>query len=110
MCRQLEREGFWGYIPLSQKQTASLIWTKLQAAMREDTVLVSIMRKQRIGVIKISAQSANYVVHARSSSTLMRRSLRVKSLDVKEMKVDLISMSAHKAYSPQRHRRFVRSS
>jgi len=52
---------------------------KLEAAMREDTVLVSIMHvNNEIGVIQDIAQLVSYVVHVKSFSTLMQHSLPVK--------------------------------
>jgi len=101
-CRQLEREGF--DVTYLEPETNGLIdLHKLQSALREDTVLVSIMHvNNEIGVIQdINAigelcRERKIIFHvdaAQSGGKL--------PIDVQEMKVDLISFSAHKIYGPK---------
>ncbi len=101
-CRQLEREGFEvtyldpdsnGIIPLS----------RFEAAMRDDTILVSIMHvNNEIGVIHDIAaigelcRSRGVILHVDAAQSAGKI-----PLDVKAMKVDLISISGHKMYGPK---------
>lgn len=96
-CRQLEREGF-EVTYLEPEANGIIDSDKLQAAMREDTVLVSIMHvNNEIGVIQdISAigelcRSRKIIFHVDAAQSAGKI-----PLDVQEMKVDLISLSAHK--------------
>ncbi|MCG6399296.1 IscS subfamily cysteine desulfurase [Vibrio fluvialis] len=100
--RQLEREGF--EVTYLEPETNGLIdLNKLEAAMRDDTILVSIMHvNNEIGVIQdITAigelcrarKIAFHVDAAQSAGKL--------PIDVQETKVDLISLSAHKIYGPK---------
>ncbi|AIU67754.1 IscS subfamily cysteine desulfurase [Vibrio coralliilyticus] len=101
-CRQLEREGF--EVTYLEPESNGLIdLKKLEAAMREDTVLVSIMHvNNEIGVIQdISSigelcRERKVVFHVDAAQSAGKL-----PIDVKEMKVDLISLSAHKAYGPK---------
>ncbi|PKF81019.1 IscS subfamily cysteine desulfurase [Vibrio sp. vnigr-6D03] len=101
-CRQLEREGY--EVTYIEPESNGIIdLNKLQAAMREDTVLVSIMHvNNEIGVIQdISAigelcRERKIIFHVDAAQSAGK-----VPLDVQEMKVDLISMSAHKAYGPK---------
>ncbi len=82
---------------------ASSIYRRLEAAMRDDTMLVSIMHvNNEIGVIQdITAigelcRSRKIVFHVDAAQSAGKL-----PIDVQEMKVDLISMSAHKIYGPK---------
>lgn len=73
---------------------------KLKAAMRDDTVLVSIMHvNNEIGVIQDIAaigelcRERKIVFHVDAAQSAGKL-----PIDVQEMKVDLISLSAHKIY------------
>ncbi|MGY2576108.1 IscS subfamily cysteine desulfurase [Vibrio sp. C8] len=100
--RQLEREGF--EVTYLEPETNGLIdLHKLEAAMRDDTILVSIMHvNNEIGVIQdITAigelcRSRKIVFHVDAAQSAGKL-----PIDVQEMKVDLISMSAHKIYGPK---------
>lgn len=100
--RQLEREGF--EVTYLDPETNGLIdLAKLEAAMRDDTILVSIMHvNNEIGVIQDIAaigelcRSRKVVFHVDAAQSAGK-----VVMDVQEMKVDLISLSAHKAYGPK---------
>ncbi|CAM3087076.1 MULTISPECIES: IscS subfamily cysteine desulfurase [Vibrio] len=100
--RQLEREGF--EVTYLEPEANGLIdLHKLEAAMRDDTILVSIMHvNNEIGVIQdITAigelcRSRKIVFHVDAAQSAGKL-----PIDVQEMKVDLISMSAHKIYGPK---------
>ncbi|MBY8150476.1 IscS subfamily cysteine desulfurase [Vibrio fluvialis] len=100
--RQLEREGF--EVTYLEPETNGLIdLNKLEAAMRDDTILVSIMHvNNEIGVIQdITAigelcRARKIVFHVDAAQSAGKL-----PIDVQETKVDLISLSAHKIYGPK---------
>jgi len=101
-CRQLEREGF-EVTYLAPESNGLIDLAKLEAAMREDTILVSIMHvNNEIGVIQdISAigemcRSRKIVFHVDAAQSAGKL-----PIDVQAMKVDLIALSAHKIYGPK---------
>lgn len=101
-CRQLEREGF--EVTYLDPQTNGLIDTdQLKAAMRDDTILVSIMHvNNEIGVINdITAigeitRERGIIFHVDAAQSCGK-----VEIDMDTMKVDLLSMSAHKIYGPK---------
>jgi cysteine desulfurase len=101
-CRQLEREGF--EVTYMQPESNGLIdLAKLKDAMREDTVLVSIMHvNNEIGVVQDIAAIGEL---CRENKTIFHvdaaQSAGKLPIDVQELKVDLISFSAHKIYGPK---------
>ncbi len=101
-CRQLEREGY-EVTYLEPEENGILDLNKLQAVIREDTVLVSIMHvNNEIGVIQdITAIGEVCRQHKIVFHVDAAQSAGKIPLDVQEMKVDLISMSAHKVYGPK---------
>ncbi|MDP8034021.1 IscS subfamily cysteine desulfurase [Pasteurella atlantica] len=101
-CRQLEREGF--EITYLEPETNGLIdLAKFEAAIREDTILVSIMLvNNEIGVIqdietmgKI-CRSKKIVFHVDGTQGVGKL-----PVDVKAMNIDLMSFSSHKLYGPK---------
>ena len=101
-CRQLEREGFevtW----LKPGPDGRITPEQLQAALREDTILVSLMHvNNEIGVINdIAALGAI----ARERGILFHvdaaQSTGKLPIDLKKLPVDLMSFSAHKSYGPK---------
>ncbi len=101
-CRQLEREGF-EVTYLEPEVNGIIDLHKLQEAMREDTVLVSVMHvNNEIGVIQdINAigelcRERKIIFHVDAAQSAGKL-----PIDVQEMKVDLISFSAHKMYGPK---------
>ncbi|SDS72663.1 cysteine desulfurase IscS [Halopseudomonas litoralis] len=101
-CRQLEREGF-EVTYLKPGSDGLITVPQLQAALREDTILVSLMQvNNEIGVINdIAALGAV----ARERRVLFHvdaaQSTGKLAIDVKQLPVDLMSFSAHKTYGPK---------
>lgn len=101
-CRQLEREGF-EVTYLDPEPSGLIDLGKLEAAMRDDTILVSIMHvNNEIGVIQDIAaigeltRARKILFHVDAAQSAGK-----VPLDMVEMKVDLLSMSAHKIYGPK---------
>ncbi|VAW80932.1 Cysteine desulfurase =_ IscS [hydrothermal vent metagenome] len=101
-CRQLEREGF-EVTYLAPETTGLIDLDKLTAAIREDTILVSIMHvNNEVGVVQdIKAigeitREKGVIFHCDAAQSAGK----VK-IDLDEMKVDLMSFSAHKIYGPK---------
>ena len=101
-CRQLEREGF-EVTYLDPEENGLIDLGKLEAAMTDQTILVSIMHvNNEIGVIQdIKAigelcRSKKILFHVDAAQSCGK-----VAIDVDEMKVDLLSMSAHKIYGPK---------
>jgi cysteine desulfurase len=101
-CRQLEREGFEvTYLDPDEEGIISL--SSIENALREDTILVSIMHvNNEIGVIQdITAigelcRSKKIIFHVDAAQSAGK-----VTIDMKAMKVDLLSLSAHKVYGPK---------
>lgn len=99
---QLEREGF-EVTYLDPKPDGLLDLEQLEKALRSDTILVSIMHvNNEIGVIQDIAAIANllqdkgiifHVDAAQSAGKL--------PLDLQQIPIDLLSLSAHKNYGPK---------
>lgn len=101
-CRQLEREGF-DVTYLSPEANGILDLVKLEQAMRDDTILVSIMHvNNETGVIqdieKIGemCRSKGIVFHVDATQSVGRL-----DIDLAKLKVDLMSFSSHKLYGPK---------
>lgn len=101
-CRQLEREGF-EVTYLTPKSDGLIDLHDLEQAMRPDTILVSIMHvNNEIGVIQDIAQigelcrSKGIIFHVDATQSVGKL-----PIDLKELKVDLMSMSSHKLYGPK---------
>ncbi|WP_105903358.1 IscS subfamily cysteine desulfurase [Vibrio gangliei] len=101
-CRQLEREGY--EVTYLEPESNGLIdLEKFKAALREDTVLVSIMHvNNEIGVIQDIAAIGEL---CRANKTVFHvdaaQSAGKLPIDTQALKVDLISLSAHKIYGPK---------
>ena len=101
-CRELEREGF--EVTYLQPQPDGLITLdQLKAAMRDDTVLVSVMLvNNEIGVIQdIPAIGAlcrerGVIFHCDAAQATGK-----VAIDLQEWKVDLMTFTAHKTYGPK---------
>ncbi|MES9935880.1 MAG: IscS subfamily cysteine desulfurase [Sedimenticola sp.] len=101
-CRQLEREGF-EITYLDPEPDGLVDLKKLEAAMRDDTILVSIMHvNNEIGVIQ-DVQAIGEMTRARKILFHVdaAQSAGKVPLDMETMKIDLLSLSAHKIYGPK---------
>ena len=101
-CQQLEREGF-EVTYLKPGLNGLITPEQLRAALREDTILVSLMHvNNEIGTINdIAALGAV----ARAGGALMHvdaaQSTGKLPIDLRQLPVDLMSFCAHKTYGPK---------
>ncbi len=100
--RELERQGFEATY-LDPEPNGLLDLKKLEAAMRDDTVLVSVMHvNNEIGVIQDIAEigemcrARKIVFHVDAAQSAGKL-----PIDMQALKVDLMSFSAHKIYGPK---------
>lgn len=101
-CRQLEREGF-EVTYLDPEPNGLIDLNKLKDAMREDTTVVSIMHvNNEIGVIQDIAAIGEM---CRANKTVFHvdaaQSAGKVPIDTEQLKVDMMSFSAHKIYGPK---------
>ena len=101
-CRELERQGF-EVTYMDVEENGLLDLKKLEATMREDTILVSVMHvNNELGVIQDIAtigemcRERKIMFHVDGAQSAGK----VK-VDLKELKVDFMSFSGHKAYGPK---------
>ncbi len=101
-CRQLEREGY--EVTYLDVQPSGLIDTEtFRAALREDTVLASVMHvNNEIGVIQdIDTLGALCREHRVLFHVDAAQSPGKIEVDLQKTPVDLMSLSAHKVYGPK---------
>jgi cysteine desulfurase len=101
-CRQLEREGY-EVTYLDPEANGLIDLAKFEAALRDDTILVSIMHvNNEIGVIQDIAaigeicRNRNIIFHVDAAQSAGK-----VDIDLDKLKVDLMSFSAHKIYGPK---------
>jgi cysteine desulfurase len=101
-CRELEREGFEATY-LDVKQDGLLDLDAFRAALRPDTIVVSVMLvNSEIGVIQDIetigeiCREKNIVFHVDATQAAGKI-----PIDLQALKVDLMSFSAHKVYGPK---------
>jgi cysteine desulfurase len=101
-CRQLEREGF-EVTYLDTEPNGRIDLNKLKAALRDDTIVVSIMHvNNEIGVIQDIAaigditREKGIIFHVDAAQSAGK-----VPIDLEAMKVDLMSFSGHKIYGPK---------
>ena len=101
-CRQLEREGY-EVTYLDPDEQGLTTPEMVQAALREDTILASVMHaNNEIGVVNDIAgigeicRAAGVLFHVDGAQGVGKI-----PVDMEQMKVDLLSMSAHKMYGPK---------
>jgi cysteine desulfurase len=102
-CRKLSEEGFEvTYLPVQQNGLISL--EALEAAIRPDTSLVSIMAvNNETGVIQPLKEIGSLLRKHRGIyfHTDAAQAAGKIPLDVNEMNIDLMSISGHKLYGPK---------
>lgn len=101
-CRELERQGF-EVTYLDPEDNGLIDLKKLEAAMRDDTILVSIMHVnneigviQDIGEIGEMCRARKIIFHVDAAQSAGKI-----NIDLQHLKVDLLSISAHKMYGPK---------
>ncbi|WP_421235516.1 IscS subfamily cysteine desulfurase [Aeromonas enteropelogenes] len=101
-CRQLEREGF-EVTYLEPMPNGLFTLEMIENAMCDDTILVSMMHvNNEIGVIQDIkglgelCRSRKILLHVDAAQSVGK-----VEIDVEAMKIDLLSLSAHKIYGPK---------
>jgi cysteine desulfurase len=101
-CRQLEREGY-EVTYLDPEKDGLLDLAKFRDAIRDDTTVVSIMHvNNEIGVVQDIAaigeicRERKIIFHVDAAQSAGKI-----EIDLAELKVDLMSFSAHKIYGPK---------
>lgn len=101
-CQQLEKEGYL-VTYLYPERNGLLDMNKLTAALRDDTILVSVMHvNNEIGVIQDMAAIAE-ITAARGILLHVdaAQSVGKAAIEVRNTPIDLLSLSAHKVYGPK---------
>lgn len=101
-CRQLEREGF-EVTYLDPEESGLIDFAKLEAAIRPDTILISIMHVnnetgviQDVGAIGKLCREKKIIFHVDATQSVGKI-----PVNVQELNVDLMSFSSHKLYGPK---------
>ena len=101
-CRQLEREGF-EVTYLDPEPDGLLDLDKFRQALREDTVIASVMHVnneigviQDIGALGEICRERKVLFHVDAAQSAGK-----VPIDLQKLKVDLMSFSAHKIYGPK---------
>lgn len=102
VCRRLETNGYTiSYLPCSREGTIDL--SLLKDTIKKDTILISIMHVnnetgviQNIHEISAIARHHNIIFHLDAAQSIGKL-----PIDVKNLKIDLVSFSAHKIYGPK---------
>jgi cysteine desulfurase len=101
-CRHLEREGF-EVTYLEPGEDGLITPESVEAAIREDTTIVSIMHvNNEIGVVN-DIEAIGEICRARKVFFHVDAAQSVGKLDIdlEKLKVDLMAFSAHKIYGPK---------
>ncbi len=101
-CQQLEREGFEvTYLPVDKYGLVDM--AELLHAIRKDTTLISVMTvNNEVGTIQnikaIAKIAHDYNIYFHTDAV---QAIGCLKIDVQDMDIDLMSMSAHKIHGPK---------
>ncbi|ULT55782.1 cysteine desulfurase [Neobacillus drentensis] len=101
-CKRLEKMGFEvTYLPVDE--TGRISMSDLKAALREDTILVSVMYgNNEVGTIQPISEIGQLLEgHQALFHTDAVQAYGIVDIDVDESKIDLLSVSAHKINGPK---------
>ncbi|MDN6275021.1 IscS subfamily cysteine desulfurase [Psychrobacter sp.] len=102
-CRELEQEGFEITYLEPQPSTGLILPEQVKAALRDDTILVSLMMvNNELGTVTDVAaigeitRETGVVFHVDGAQSAGK-----VRINLEEMKIDLMSFSGHKVYGPK---------
>ncbi|WP_147532456.1 cysteine desulfurase family protein [Bacillus marasmi] len=101
-CKRLEKDGFEvTYLPVDEAGRVSV--DAVKEALREDTILVSVMYgNNEVGTIQPIAEIGHLLEeHQALFHTDAVQAYGLESINVKEQKIDLLSVSSHKINGPK---------
>lgn len=101
-CKQLEKNGFEvTYLPVDHEGLVTV--ENVKKALRDDTILVTIMfGNNEVGTIQPIKEIGELLVHHQAQfHTDAVQAYGLEKIDVKEMGINLLSVSAHKINGPK---------
>lgn len=101
-CQQLEKKGFdVTYLPVDEM--GSIAIDDVKRALRDDTILVSVMfGNNEVGTLQPIREIGECLAeHQAKFHTDAVQAYGIENIDVKELKIDLLSVSSHKINGPK---------